>query len=124
MYFSYVNVFSILDYKLPLDMDMSFIFTEAFPFIQRLFVPIWIEVCPVVLQKKKINFGKVSQQFANHFLMGKDVVLLAEERLVPSWIYIGLFVLEKKIFQCCKTIFTISQASPFVDGSGITFEES
>ena len=86
-------------------------------------VPSLVKISTVVLKKKNL---KISLMYFHYFVIIspwkiKDWTLhLNKESLVK----IGTLVLEKKIFNSCQYIFTISQLYSLVKGHGHSFEET
>ena len=98
---------------------LAFSFEQTwFPFTQRCFVLSWVEIGPVVLEKRRtfLNFVNVFSQCRNYLTLVKSLAFSFKQTWFPftqrcfvsSWVEIGPVVLEKKTFRFRHGNFAIS----------------
>ena len=116
---------------LPLEIDTSFQETWIH-FIQGCMVPGLVEIGPVLLEKKILNFANVLLLFLNYLPLQIEQgssfehtwIPFTKGCIVPSLVRIGPFVPEKKIFNFRQCIFDNSWLSSVGKGQGPSFEQT
>ena len=106
-FLNFVNVFLLICYYLPLEKGLVPSFEQTWiPFTKECFVPSFVEIGPVVLEKKILKFCEWFSLFS--IIYPWTWIPITKGCFAPTFVEIGPVVLEKKIFLFRQSIFAIS----------------